>query len=141
MTPSGTTAETPRTTEVASVAIVSAPITVSVLNHDVLTRDLRNCIATFPVTARHRGRVLQVRLLSTLDVMMAVEAGTSDTMSMGVICVRDDFGGQLPKSMDEFYILFQGRWREFQVRDVPDYFDPRIHMVTINLISRHKGVT
>jgi hypothetical protein len=114
---------------------------VTVLSHNVLTTDLRNCIATFPVTARHRGREIAVRFLSTVDMVMAMEGGTLDNMNMGVVAVRDDFNGILPKSMDDFDVLFQGKWKKFQVRDVPDYHDPRVHIVTINLQSPHKGIS
>jgi|SRR5215472_3265059 len=134
-------AEATATSEFASAVVTSGfPAAVSVIDHDTLTRDLRNCIATFPVTARHKDRLLVVRLMATQDMLQAVEAGTSDTMSMGVIAVRDDFGDLLPKSMDDFYIMFKGKWLEFQIRNVPDYFDPRVHIITIDLISTHKGI-
>jgi hypothetical protein len=29
----------------------------------------------------------------------------------------------------------------FQVRDVPDYFDPRVHIIQINLQSPQKGIS
>lgn len=108
---------------------------------DVVSQDLTNCIATVPVRARHAGREFDVRLLSTIDVIQAVEAGTLDNMSMGVIANRNDFGDILPKTFDDFDILFRSQWVALQVRDVPDYFDPLIPMITINLQSPHKGVT
>ena len=116
-------------------------IQVSVLDHDTLTRDLRNCIATFPVLAMHLGRQIQVRLLSTIDLLEVQEAGIRDSMSLGVVAARDDFQGILPKSMDDFYIYYNNNWQLFQVRDVPDYFDPRVHIIQINLKGPTSGIT
>lgn len=113
---------------------------VTQLDHDTLTRDLRNCIATFPVKARHQGREFNVRLLSGMDVVQAIEAATLDDMAMSVVAVRDDFGDIPPKSMDDFYILFRDDWMLFQVRDVPDFYDPRLHIIQINLQSPEKGI-
>jgi len=113
---------------------------VSILDHDTLTRDLHNCIATFPVRARHNNHEIQVRLLSTTDVLVVQEGGINDTMTMGVIAARDDFLGVLPKSMDDFYIFYGDTWIQFQVRDVPDYFDPRVHIIQINLQTPSSGI-
>jgi hypothetical protein len=119
---------------------MTLPLTVSVLDYATFTNDLRNCIATFPVKARHQGREFDVRVLSTTDVITAVEGGTLDNMTMSVVAARDDFGDILPKSMDDFYVLVQDDWVLFQVRDVPDFYDPRVHILQVNLQSPQKGI-
>ena len=112
----------------------------SLLDMGVISQDLTNCIATVPVRAKHMNHEFDVRLQATVDIIQAVEAGTLDNMNMGVIANRIDFGGTLPKSLDDFYILFNDQWILFQVRDVPDYYDPLVPIITVNLQSPHKGV-
>ena len=61
-------------------------------------------------------------------------------MTISVIGVKDDFGERPPKSFDDFEILVNGKWITFQIRDVPDYFDPLSPGYMINLQSPEKGV-
>lgn len=111
------------------------------LDREVLVRRLKAAIDMFPVQARHRGKQFTVRMMATEDIIQAVEAGTRDDMSMGIVASRDDFQGVLPKSMDDMDILFGDEWVTFQIRNVPTYFDPILHTIQINLQSPQKGIT
>jgi hypothetical protein len=114
--------------------------TVSMLDLDTLSRDVTNCIATFPVTARHRGKTIKVRMMATQNLTEAIEGGTWDNVSLGVIANSRDFGMQRPKSMDDFDILFGRKWVRFQIRNVPDYYDSLSPMLTINLQTVQRGI-
>ena len=110
------------------------------IDTDVLQRNLRDCIMQFPVKARHNGRMMFVKLNSAGDIIQTIESATRDNMTLSVIGVKDDFGGRPPKSMDDFEIFVKPRWVRFQVRDVPDYFDPLSPGYMINLQSPEKGL-
>ena len=69
-----------------------------------------------------------------------MDSGLRDTMSIQIIAVKGDFGDRLPKSMDDLEVLVNGRWQRFQIRSVPDYFDPLSPTFTINLQSPEKGI-
>lgn len=105
-----------------------------------LERNMRDCIAQFPTRARHRGRSFDVKLNCTQDMIQAIEAGTRDNMTINLIAIKSDFDGKPPKSMDDFSILVSGKWTRFQIRDVPDFFDPLSPSYTINLQSPQKGI-
>lgn len=110
------------------------------IDQDVLQRNLSDCIQQFPVKARHKGRALFVKVNSTQDVLQTMDGGTRDNMSISVIGTKNDFGSKPPKSMDDFELLISDKWILFQVRDVPDYFDPLSPGFWINLQSPDKGV-
>jgi hypothetical protein len=108
---------------------------------ETLNRNLRDCIQQFPMTARHMGREFQVWQNATADVMQVMEGGTRDTMLIQIVAARVEFGGLLPKSMDDFMLLMGNeQWITFQVRDVPDYYDALAPVLTINLQSPNKGI-
>jgi hypothetical protein len=106
----------------------------------VLARNLADCIQQFPVKARHKSRQMDVKLNATQDLIQTLDAGTRDNMTVTVIGTKSDFGSIPPKSMDDFDILISGKWIRFQVRDVPDFFDPLSPGYTINLQSPQKGL-
>lgn len=110
------------------------------LDRDTLSRDLKNCINEFPVTVRHRGRQFTARLNATEDVMQTLDGGLRDNMSIGIIADKRDFKNIPPKSMDDFYVLNNGKWIKFQIRNIPDSFDPMSPGLTINLQSPEKGI-
>src|SRR5215475_8115564 len=97
---------------------------VAQIDQDTLARKLRNCIAKFPVKARHLGREFAVRLNATADVIQVMDGGTLDSMRITVIAAKGDFADRPPISMEAFELLISGVWMEFQIRDVPDEFDP-----------------
>ena len=110
------------------------------LDRDTLARDAKNCINEVPVTVRHKNREFTARLNSTEDVLQTFDGGLRDTMTIQIIAAKQDFGNILPKSMDDFYILDNNKWRKFQIRNVPDYFDQVSATYTINLQSPDKGI-
>lgn len=106
----------------------------------VLARNLKDCISQFPVKARHKNRTMDVKLNSTQDIIQTLDAATRDNMTVSVIGTKDGFGRIPPKSMDDFDILINDKWVRFQIRDVPDFFDPLSPGYTINLQSPQKGI-
>src|SRR5689334_5598166 len=110
------------------------------IDTDVLARNLSDCIQQFPVTARHKSRKISVKLNSTQDLIQTLDAATRDNMTITVIGVKGDFGKIPPKSMDDFDILINDKWVKFQIRDVPDFFDPLSPGYTINLQSPQRGI-
>jgi hypothetical protein len=110
------------------------------IDTDVLARNLGDCIQQFPVKARHKGRIIFVKLNSTQDIMQTLDSATRDNMTISVIGLKGDFGERPPKSLDDMDVLVGDRWIRFQVRDVPDYFDPLSPGYQINLQSPQKGI-
>jgi len=107
---------------------------------DVLARNLSDCIQQFPVKARHKNRQMDVKLNSTQDLIQTLEGATRDSMTITLIASKNSFGNQPPKSMDDLDLLVNNKWVRFQIRDVPDYFDPLSPGYTINLQSPQKGI-
>lgn len=110
------------------------------LDRDTLARDLKACINECPVTVRHKGREFTARLNATEDIMQTLDAGLRDNMTVSIIADGRDFSNLPPKSMDDFFVLVNGKWIRFQIRNVPDYFDPFYPGVTLNLQSPQKGI-
>ena len=110
------------------------------IDQETLQRNLRDCIQQFPVKARHKGRTMFVKINSTQDILQTMDSGTRDNMSISVIGAKNDFGSRPPKSMDDFELFIKPSWVMFQVRDVPDYFDPLSPGYMINLQSPDKGI-
>ncbi len=113
---------------------------VAPIDQSVLQRNLKDCISQFPVKARHGGRTMFVKLNSTGDLIQTLDAGTRDNMSISCVAAKNDFGNRPPKSLDDFEIFDGSKWIMFQIRDVPDYFDPLSPGYMINLQSPDKGV-
>jgi hypothetical protein len=110
------------------------------LDRETLARDLKNCINEFPVTCRHKGHQFTARLNTTDEIMQTLDGGLRDNMSISIIADSRDFKNMQPRSMDEFQVLFNGKWIKFQIRSVPDYYDPMYPGVWINLQSPQKGI-
>jgi hypothetical protein len=110
------------------------------LDRDVLARDAKNCINEVPITVRHKNRQFTARLNATEDIMQTLDGGLRDNMSISIIAAKGDFGNIPPKSMDDFFVLNNGKWNKFQVRNVPDLFDQVSATYTINLQSSQKGI-
>jgi len=110
------------------------------IDTDVLQRNLRDCIQQFPVKVRHKSREMFVKLNCTQDILQTIDSATRDNMAITVIGSKSDFGSRPPKSMDDMDVLVGDKWVKFQIRDVPDYFDPLSPGFQINLQSPHKGV-
>ncbi len=113
---------------------------VAQIDGSVLQRNLGDCIKQFPVKARHKGRTMFVKLNSTADLIQTLDAGTRDNMSISCVGLKGDFGDIPPKSMDDFEIFDGSKWIMFQIRDVPDFFDPLSPGYMINLQSPEKGL-
>ena len=110
------------------------------LDAQVLDRIARDVIAVFPVTARHRNRTMQVRLNAAEDITQLMDSGLRDNVMIQIIGVKSDFGNMPPKSMDDFDVLVNDEWKRFQVRNVPDFYDPLSPTFWINLQSVNKGI-
>ena len=110
------------------------------IDTDVLQRNLRDCIQQFPVKVRHKGREMFVKLNCTQDILQTIESGTRDNMTITVIGLKGDFGDRPPKSLDDMDVFVGDKWIKFQIREVPDYFDPLSPGYQINLQSVSKGV-
>jgi hypothetical protein len=103
------------------------------IDTSVLKRDAQANIADWPATIRHHAREITVHCNAGSDISDVLEGGLLDDMSITLVAISDDFGGDLPQPRDLLELqLKDGSWQEFEIQRVPDLYDP--NSPTIQLV-------
>lgn len=94
------------------------------IDPDIIKRDAQANIADWPVTIRFGGAQIRAGLYASEDISGLMPGALLDNPTMTVLAIRSDFT-VLPKPRDLIDLqLADGSWKTFEVKSVPEYYDP-----------------
>lgn len=98
------------------------------IDRAALVRDLRACIADWPVTIRFpivTGPQILCAYSGSSELLAVIEPGYIDSQSGSITALIDDFTGGLPVDDDLLEVFIRGAaWRTFKVTSVRGSKDP-----------------